>query len=79
MDMKNIPFGTTAWSQIPPTTHKGETGTAYGTLSNLIICGFAWLNIVPDILPIIGAQKVTFFCAWKANYTLSLPTEESLS
>jgi hypothetical protein len=29
MDMKNIPFGTTAWSQIEPTEHKGETGMAY--------------------------------------------------
>jgi quercetin dioxygenase-like cupin family protein len=29
MDMKNIPFGTTVWSQIDPTEHKGETGMAY--------------------------------------------------
>lgn len=29
MDMKNIPFGTTDWSEIVPTEHKGETGTAY--------------------------------------------------
>lgn len=28
MDMKNIPFGTTDWSEIEPTEHKGETGTA---------------------------------------------------
>lgn len=28
MDMKNIPFGITAWSNIPPTEHKGETGMA---------------------------------------------------
>ena len=28
MDMKNIPFGITDWSQIPPTEHRGETGTA---------------------------------------------------
>ena len=26
MDMKNIPFDTTLWSQIVPTEHKGETG-----------------------------------------------------
>jgi hypothetical protein len=31
MDMKNIPFGTTTWSQIAPTEHKGETGMATGT------------------------------------------------
>jgi hypothetical protein len=28
MDMKNIPFGTTDWSQIPTTEHRGETGAA---------------------------------------------------
>jgi len=28
MDMKNIRFGTTDWSQIVPTEHKGETGVA---------------------------------------------------
>ena len=28
MDMKNIPFGLTDWSQIVPTEHKGETGVA---------------------------------------------------
>jgi quercetin dioxygenase-like cupin family protein len=29
MDIKNIPFGITVWSEIAPTEHKGETGTAY--------------------------------------------------
>ncbi len=29
MDMTGIPFGRTDWSQVPPTEHKGETGTAY--------------------------------------------------
>ena len=28
MEMQNIPFGTTVWSQISPTEHKGETGMA---------------------------------------------------
>ena len=28
MDMKNIPFGITNWSQIAPTEHKGVTGIA---------------------------------------------------
>ena len=28
MDMKNIPFGTTQWSDIIPTEHKGESGMA---------------------------------------------------
>ena len=29
MDMKNIPFGVSDWSQVPPTEHDGETGEAY--------------------------------------------------
>jgi hypothetical protein len=29
MDMKNIPFGTTNWSQIVSTEHEGETGMAH--------------------------------------------------
>lgn len=29
MDMKNIPFGTTDWSQIASIEHKGETGVAH--------------------------------------------------
>ena len=28
MDIANIPFGTTDWSQIEPTEHRGETGSA---------------------------------------------------
>lgn len=29
MRMANIPFGTTDWSKITPTEHKGDTGVAY--------------------------------------------------
>jgi len=29
MQMSGIPFGTTDWSQIPPTEHRGESGSAY--------------------------------------------------
>lgn len=29
MDINNIPFGTTDWSKITPTEHKGESGIAY--------------------------------------------------
>ena len=28
MEMKNIPFGTTDWSQVAPKQHEGETGVA---------------------------------------------------
>jgi quercetin dioxygenase-like cupin family protein len=28
MRMSDIPFGTTDWSTVPPTEHKGETGSA---------------------------------------------------
>ena len=29
MQMSSIPFGTTDWSQVPSTEHKGESGLAY--------------------------------------------------
>ena len=29
MEVKNIPFNVTEWSEIEPTEHKGETGVAY--------------------------------------------------
>ena len=29
MEIRNIPFGTTIWSQIETTEHRGETGIAY--------------------------------------------------
>lgn len=29
MEMQNIPFGLTDWSQIPATEHQGDTGMAY--------------------------------------------------
>ena len=29
MNMSDIPFGTTDWSSIEPTEHKGESGVAY--------------------------------------------------
>jgi len=29
MELKNIPFGVTDWSDVEPTEHKGDTGVAY--------------------------------------------------
>jgi len=34
MDMRNIPFGTTDWSAVPRTEHKGETGVAHWRTQN---------------------------------------------
>lgn len=34
MDIKDIPFGTTDWSTLAPTEHKGETGAAYWRTRN---------------------------------------------
>lgn len=34
MQMTNIPFGTTDWSTIEPSEHKGETGVAYWRTQN---------------------------------------------
>ncbi|MGI8469747.1 MAG: DHCW motif cupin fold protein [Pyrinomonadaceae bacterium] len=35
MEMSGIPFGTTDWSQVEQTEHKGESGTAYWRTQNL--------------------------------------------
>lgn len=29
MELKNIPFGVTDWSEVEPTAYKGDTGVAY--------------------------------------------------
>ena len=34
MQMSAIPFGTTDWSKIPPSEHKGESGSAYWRTQN---------------------------------------------
>ena len=34
MEMSNIPFGTTDWSSIKASEHKGETGVAYWRTQN---------------------------------------------
>jgi hypothetical protein len=34
MKMTDIPFGTTDWSEIQPTQHAGDTGTAYWRTRN---------------------------------------------
>ena len=34
MRMSDIPFGTTDWSEIEPTEHRGETGIAYWRTRN---------------------------------------------
>ena len=34
MKISDIPFGTTDWSQIAPTEHRGETGVAYWRTCN---------------------------------------------
>ena len=34
MRMSDIPFGTTDWSEIEPTEHEGDTGTAYWRTRN---------------------------------------------
>lgn len=34
MQMNDIPFGTTDWSEVPATEHRGETGMAYWRTRN---------------------------------------------
>lgn len=61
MDIRNIPFGRTTWSQIEPTEHRGESGMATWTTQQFDNIRFTWLNIVPATWLIIGAQKVIFY------------------
>src|SRR5262245_25365690 len=35
MNLSNIPFGTTDWSTVAPTSHPGETGTARWRTQNI--------------------------------------------
>ena len=64
MQISDIPFGTTNWSDIDRTEHKGETGMGHtGVLVTLIILEFVWLNIRLIILLIIGVLKDIFYFA----------------
>ena len=47
MKMSDIPFGTTDWSTLEETEHKGETGMAYWRTRHLAISVCAWSSTHP--------------------------------
>ncbi len=50
MQMSDIAFGTTNWSQIAPTHHKGETGLAYGRTQSFAAVRVGMVEYTPDYL-----------------------------
>jgi hypothetical protein len=77
MRLSDIPFGTTDWSRLAATEHKGETGLAYWR-TQMGTSGFAWSNIRAATWPIIGAAKGISSCAWRASSTPNSPMAAAL-
>ena len=48
MDMRDIPFGTTDWATILPTTHPGETGVATWRTRNFAGIRVRMVSYSPD-------------------------------
>ncbi len=59
MEIKEVPFGTTDWSSIEATEHKGETGIAYWCTLQFGAIRCEWLIIRRGTLQITGVQKAT--------------------
>ena len=71
MHMANIPFGTTDWAGVEPTTHKGETGVA--TLAHRASSAASACVIVeysPGILggPLVPEGAYPLLCRWRVAY-----------
>ena len=60
MDITDIPFGTTDWSTIEPTEHKGVTGTAYWRTRQFGSIRVRMVEYTAGIWPITGASRGTF-------------------
>ena len=50
MQISNIPFGTTDWSKIEATEHKGETGLAYWRTQKFGNIRVRWVEYTPGYL-----------------------------
>lgn len=48
--MLSIPFGTTDWSQVEPTEHKGKSGTAYWRTKNFGDIRLRFVEYTPGYL-----------------------------
>jgi len=64
MQLSRIPFGTTDWSMVETTEHKGETGVAYWRTRNF------GSNTARDIWATTGVRRVIFCSVLTANCTL---------
>jgi hypothetical protein len=70
MQMTDIPFGTTDWSSVEVTEHKGETGVAYWRTRNFGSIRVRMVEYSPGYL----AAKGTSCFAWRASCTPNWPT-----
>lgn len=50
MQMSEIPFGTTDWSKVEPTEHRGETGTAWWRTRNFGVIRVRLVEYSPGYL-----------------------------
>jgi quercetin dioxygenase-like cupin family protein len=57
MQMTDIPFGTTDWSLVETTEHKGETGTAYWRTKNFGAVRVRMVEYTPGYLANHWCQK----------------------
>ncbi len=74
MEMSNIPFGTTDWSAVEPTVHRGETGTATWGTQTFNGIRVRIVEYSPGYLAITGAPRAIFCWFWRASCTPSSPT-----
>ena len=78
MQMTGIPFGTTDWSQIAATEHKGERGRAYWRTQHFGSIRVRMVEYSPGYLADHWCVKVTFSCAWKASFIPTWRTDAAL-
>ena len=79
MDMQNIPFGTTDWSQITPTEHKGETGTAWWRTQQFDSLRVRMVEYSPGYLADHWCKKGHILLCLEGNSIPNWPMEGSLS
>jgi len=77
MDIANIPFGTTDWSQIEPTEHPGETGSALWRTRQFGAIRARIVEYTPGYLADHWCSKGHVLFAWRENCTLNWRMVES--
>ena len=76
MRMADIPFGTTDWTAVEPTTHKGETGVATWRTRQFGDIRVRMVEYSPGYVPTIGARRGTSSSASRASCTPSSRTAD---